>query len=143
MIEETLIIYCHCAHYEIIPSRVKSAVLDVIREANIEFEAVPDLCELSAKHDPVLKRWAKAGSIKIVACYPRAVKWLLCAGRAPLPTKGVEFLNMRVDSSEKTISSLLDDRAHLKSRKLKMQNVKLRNSTSSIFEFGARLCCRI
>ncbi|MFB0525681.1 MAG: hypothetical protein ACETVZ_09060 [Phycisphaerae bacterium] len=128
-------IYCHCTYSEVIPNRVKFAVLDAIENAGMEVEAVPDLWELSAKRDPVLKIWAKAESTKTVACYPRAVKWLFHAGQAPLPKEGVEFLNMRVDSPEKIISSLLDDQAHLKSSKFKMQNVKLRNSTSWIFEF--------
>lgn len=87
---------------------MKSAVLTAIKDANIEFEAVADLCQMSAARDPALKLWAKAESIKIVACYPRAVRWLFHAGGAPLPQSGVEFFNMRVDGAEKIISSLLD-----------------------------------
>ena len=113
MTEAAVTIYCHCAYYQIIPDTVKFAVLDAIKNAGVEFEAVPDLCELSAERDGALKQWAKAESIKIVACYPRAVKWLFYAGRAPLPQQGATFLNMRVDSTEKIISSLLDGHAHL------------------------------
>ena len=102
-------IYCHCANSAVITNRVKLGVLDAIKDAGIEFEAVPDLCKLSAERDGALKRWAKAKSIKIVACYPRAVKWLFYAGRAPLPKESVEFLNMRVDSIEKITSSLMKD----------------------------------
>jgi len=107
--EAAVTIYCHCAYYQIIPDIVKFAVLDAIKNADIEFEAVADLCELSAQRDGALKQWAKAESIKIVACYPRAVNWLFYAGGAPLlRPRRIEFLNMRVDSTEKIISSLLD-----------------------------------
>ena len=131
MTRTVVTIYCHCANSAVIPNRVKLAVLDAIKNAGIEFEAVPDLCELSAKHDPALKRWAKAESIKIVACYPRAVKWLFHAVGAPLPQEGVEFLNMRVDSTEKIISSLPDDQAHLKSP----QNAKCKIKELHKFDF--------
>jgi NAD-dependent dihydropyrimidine dehydrogenase PreA subunit len=104
-----LTIYCHCAYYQIVPDNVKSAVLTAIKDANIEFEAVADLCQMSAARDPALKLWAKAESIKIVACYPRAVRWLFHAGGAPLPPGGIEFFNMRVDSAEKIISSLVNN----------------------------------
>ncbi|MFQ6034520.1 MAG: hypothetical protein ACE5NM_01555 [Sedimentisphaerales bacterium] len=100
-------IYCHCAYSQIIPNRVKLAVLDAIKNADIDFVAVADLCEASAKRDGALKQWTKAESIKIVACYPRAVKWLFYAAGAPLlHPRRIEFLNMRVDSTEKIISSL-------------------------------------
>lgn len=106
MSEKTKIIYCRCAYYQIIPDNVKSAVLDALKNAGVEFEAVPDLCRMCADHDPTLKLWAKADAIKIIACYPRAVKWLFHFGGAPLPQEGVEFLNMRTDSIEKITSSI-------------------------------------
>jgi len=105
-----LTIYCHCAYYQNIPDSVKSDVLNAIKDACVEFEAVADLCRLSATRDPVLKLWAKAESIKIVACYPRAVRWLFHAGGAPLPRDGVKFFNMRVDSAENIILSLVGSR---------------------------------
>lgn len=125
-VPKTTIIYCHCAYYQIIPDGVKSAVLDALKNAGIEFEAVPDLCRLCANKDPALKSWAKADRIKIIACYPRAVRWLFHAAGAPLPQsrkesltgEGVEFLNMRTDSIEKITSSLLDGQSHLVKSKI-------------------------
>jgi len=117
MPRNVLTIYCHCAYYQNIADSVKSEVLKAIKQAGIEFEAVSDLCQMSANRDPALKLWAKAESIKIVACYPRAVRWLFHAGGAPLPQSGVEFFNMRVDSAEKIISSLPDGRMHGRSSK--------------------------
>jgi len=101
-----LLIYCHCAYYQVIPDSVKAAVLNAIKAAGVEFEAVPDLCRMCAKRDPRLKDWANAESLRIFACYPRAVRWLFHAGGAPLPPQGVEFVNMRTGQAEEMVSLL-------------------------------------
>jgi NAD-dependent dihydropyrimidine dehydrogenase PreA subunit len=106
MSKSPLILYCRCAYSQIIPDEVKCAILNALDSNGVAFEAVPDLCELSARHDPVLRRWAKTDAMKIVACFPRAVKWLFHAGGAPLQPGRVEFLNMSIDSVESILGSL-------------------------------------
>src|SRR6266568_8507793 len=102
------ILYCHCAYAQVVPKEVKEAVLKNLCESGVAFEAVADLCEMSARQDPALKRLAEGGAIKIAACYPRAVKWLFAAARAPLPQDGTEVLNMRVQSAEEVGRALLN-----------------------------------
>ena len=81
-------------------------MLKKLCESNLPFEAVPDLCEWSARRDPSLKRLAAAGPVKIAACFPRAVKWLFAAANAPLPLGATEVLNMRNQSADEVLSSL-------------------------------------
>jgi hypothetical protein len=100
------ILYCHCQYAQVVPKEVKEAVLRRLCESGIAFEAVADLCEMSARKDPALQRLAATGSIKIAACYPRAVKWLFAAANAPLPSAGTEVLNMRTDNAEAISASL-------------------------------------
>ncbi|MBN2183140.1 MAG: hypothetical protein JW715_14605 [Sedimentisphaerales bacterium] len=100
-------VYCNCGYYDFIPHQTKNAVLESMARAGLEFEAVNDLCSLAAGCDPVLKQWVQAESIRIVACFPRAIKWLFYAGKAPLPHEGVTFFNMRTDSPEDIIAGLL------------------------------------
>jgi len=107
MAKSSSILYCHCAYSQIISADVKRQVLKAITGAGLKFETVPDLCEMAARHDPALKRWAGSEAIKIIACFPRAVKWLFHAGGAPLPQENVEILNMRADSVQEIVSSLL------------------------------------
>jgi len=109
MPKNTLTIYCHCAYYQLVAEQIKSGVLNAIKDTSPDFEAVADLCKMCADRDTALKLWAKTKSLKIVACYPRAVRWLFHAAGAPLPKKGVEFFNMRVDNTEKIISSLANN----------------------------------
>ena len=89
------ILYCNCAYAQIIDPAVKSAVLRALCDSGRSFEAVGDLCEMSARKDPALKRLAAGGQVKIAACYPRAVKWLFASAGAPLEVAQTEVLNMR------------------------------------------------
>ena len=100
------ILYCNCTHAQVVPREVKAAVLQKLCESDVAFEAVADLCEMSARRDPGLKQLASGPEVKIAACYPRAVKWLFAAAGAPLPKGATEVLNMRVQSAEEVTSRL-------------------------------------
>ena len=103
------ILYCHCAYANVVPQDVKNQVLTKLSESGVAFDAVPDLCEMSARRDPRLKELAEEGAVKIAACYPRAVTWLFAAADAPLPTEGVEILNMRVETAENVAGAILKE----------------------------------
>lgn len=100
------ILYCHCAYARVVPQETKAAVLEGLAESGVAFDAVPDLCELAARRDPALERLAK-GEADIVACYPRAVRWLFHAAEAPLPEEGVQIHNMRTESPDQLLDELL------------------------------------
>jgi NAD-dependent dihydropyrimidine dehydrogenase PreA subunit len=105
------ILFCNCSHAKIIPPTVKGQVLDALSRSGRQVEVVPDLCELSARQDPRMKRFAEAGGLKVIACFPRAVKWLFHAAGAPLTNGDVEVLNMRAERAEDIVSRLLADDA--------------------------------
>ena len=104
------ILYCHCAFARVVPADVKSGVLASLAASTIEFEAVPDLCEMSARRDPRLVELASAGSIRIAACFPRAVNGLFEAAGCRLP-ESAQILNMRIDPAEKVAGELLAEPA--------------------------------
>ena len=101
------ILYCHCNYAQVVPKEVKEAVLKKLCESGVAFDAVADLCEMSARRDPSLKRLAEGGAVKIAACYPRAVKWLFHAAHADLPGDAAEVLNMRVQTADDVCAALL------------------------------------
>ncbi|MHC4759309.1 MAG: ferredoxin family protein [Planctomycetota bacterium] len=109
MAKESIILFCNCSYFDIIPEDVKSKILEALKESGIQFEAVTDLCEMSAKNDPALKHYAKADSIKVVACYPRVIRWLFHAGQAPLNQESLRVLNMRTVDPENILSELLTE----------------------------------
>src|SRR3954468_7647966 len=101
------ILYCHCNYAQVVPKEVKEAVLKRLCESGVAFEAVADLCEMSARQDAGLKRLTEGGTLKIAACYPRAIKWLFASAKAPLDVATTEVLNMRVQTAEEVCQSLL------------------------------------
>ncbi len=98
------VLYCHCAFAQVVPADVKSRVLEGLAASPCSFEAVPDLCEMSARRDPALSRIAREGAT-IVACYPRAVRWLFAAAAAPLP-EHARILNMREHTAGEIAAAL-------------------------------------
>ena len=101
------ILYCHCAFAKVVPSDVKTAVLDQLSHSGADFDAVPDLCEMAANRDPRLRELAGEGPLSIAACYPRAVKWLFASAGAPLPEENVRIWNMRVEPADAVVQGLI------------------------------------
>jgi hypothetical protein len=100
------ILFCNCTYANVVPPDVKAAVLKKLCEAGVAFDAVADLCELSARKDPTLGSIAQGGPVKIAACFPRAVKWLFASAGAPLQFNSAEVLNMRSLSAQEITESL-------------------------------------
>ena len=108
MSEPARILYCHCAYAQVVPKEVKEEVLRALAASGVAFDAVADLCELSAKNDPSLARLVGEGPVKIAACYPRAVKWLLSSAGIKR-SENVEVLNMRIEPAEKVVFAILGE----------------------------------
>jgi hypothetical protein len=106
MTEMKRIVYCHCAYAQVVAPEIKQEVLRHLTSSGASFDAVADLCEMAARRDPWLQQVACGGAAQIVACYPRAVRWLFASAGAPLPEQGVDILNMRTESAE-TIAGAL------------------------------------
>ena len=100
------ILYCHCAYAQVVPAETKAAVLDALTASGVSFDAVPDLCEMSARRDPALTQIASAPGVTIVACYPRAVRWLFSAAGTPLPDERIRMLNMREATAPDILAAL-------------------------------------
>jgi Pyruvate/2-oxoacid:ferredoxin oxidoreductase delta subunit len=104
------ILYCHCAHARVLPPDVKAEVLERLAGSGVEFEAVPDLCEMAARGDERLRELAADPSLKIAACYPRAVKWLFAAAGAELANPETRVFNMRTQSADEVAAGLVGER---------------------------------
>jgi len=111
MPKPTRILYCDCRYVDVVPADVRDGVLGRLCASGVAFTAVSDLCELAARRDPLLAELAASGPLAIVACYPRAVRWLFDAAGAPLPGEGVELLNMREQDACAIFAALLGDQA--------------------------------
>jgi hypothetical protein len=109
------LLYCHCAYAKVVPAAVKQEVLQRLSASGRSFDAVADLCEMSAKRDPSLVALTRQPGLKIAACYPRAVKWLCSAAEAPLAADAT-VLNMRTQSADEVLACLLTDQEPVAAR---------------------------
>ena len=100
------ILYCHCQYAQVLPKEAKEAVLHGLCETGRPFDAVSDLCELSARRDPLLHELAEGGPVQIIACYPRAVKWLFSAAGAVLDPQKTQVCNLRVETAQDVLQVL-------------------------------------
>ncbi len=101
-----LILVCDCVHRNVIPAVVKQQVLDSLKAAGRQVTVMADLCGMAASKDPILTDLATAHNPVILACHPRAVKWLLhAAGFDPLPTS-LRLLNLRAQPVETILTQL-------------------------------------
>ncbi len=100
-----MILYCHCAFAKVVPPEAKQAVLAQLAASGAEFEAVPDLCEMSARRDPRLGELAASGELRIAACYPRAVRGLFEAAGHRL-ADSAQIFNMRATAPEQLAAEL-------------------------------------
>lgn len=99
------ILYCHCAFAQVVPPETKTAVFEHLCASGASFDAVPDLCEMSARRDPALEQIAATEEVAVVACYPRAVRWLFTGAGLTLP-ENVRVINMREQSAAEIAASL-------------------------------------
>ena len=99
------ILYCNCTHGGAVPLDVREAVMEGLAASGVPFEPVADLCELAARRDPSLERLARADALHVIACYPRAVRWLFAYAGAPL-ADGAVIHNMREQSADEILTHL-------------------------------------
>lgn len=104
------ILYCRCAFAQTVPQQTKDEVLERLCASGESFETVADLCEMSARKDPRLHSLLEGDEpVQVVACFPRAVKWLFHAAGADFPENRVEVLNMREASSAEICQKLFPE----------------------------------
>ena len=110
MADKPRILFCHCNYAQVVAPEVKAGVLQELCASGQAFEAVADLCEMSARKDPALNRLAEGDApVKVAACYPRAVKWLFRSCKATLDREHTEVVNMRELSADDATKSLLNE----------------------------------
>jgi len=100
------VIFCHCAYSQIISDSIKQQVRDGLRQSGCSYLEVADLCELAARRDSLFKQLGQSQNLKIIACYPRTIKWLFAAAGSTMPDD-TEIFNMRTDSPENILSKLM------------------------------------
>jgi NAD-dependent dihydropyrimidine dehydrogenase PreA subunit len=127
------VVYCECAYYDIIPRASREQILAGLRQNGVAPEVASDLCGLAANRDPRLKTWADGGSLAVVACFPRAIRWLFHAAGVPLNGQ-VRLFNMRTQSPAEIIRELMKDNGSLMIEEKSAPSAGAANHQSSIID---------
>ncbi len=61
---------------------------------------------MAANRDPLLQEFAGAERLTVIACHPRAVRWLLARSGAPFDLERVQFLDMRTATAEAILAEV-------------------------------------
>ena len=111
MSNKSHIVFCNCAYYDLFPKETKAEVLKELKNADVSFEQVTDICQLAASHNQEINRWAKMDKLTVIACFRRTIKWLFYRAGANLSNDVVVF-NMRTQTPQQIISSILKDNSN-------------------------------
>lgn len=85
---------CTCAQAHVLPAATLAVAADTLRRQGLVVREVPDLCRLAAVGAASLRDVAAAAQPVILACQPRAVRWLFHRAGAPLPEHAA-IINLR------------------------------------------------
>lgn len=94
----SVLLICACQRARVYPEASLDALTQRLNQAGVDFQVVPDLCKLVGRRDSRLADWSQ-NDLAVVACHPRAVKWLFDAAGAPLPPDS-DLYNLRGQPAE-------------------------------------------
>jgi NAD-dependent dihydropyrimidine dehydrogenase PreA subunit len=104
------VLLCRCAHAATIPADRQAAVLDGLAACGRPVTVVDDLCGLAAHPSPMLQTLvASAERLTVIACHPRAVRWLLERASANPASAQTDYLDMRSASPEAILAAVASE----------------------------------
>jgi NAD-dependent dihydropyrimidine dehydrogenase PreA subunit len=106
MAETAPILFCKCIHRDLFPPGVRERVFSGLVATGRPVTVVDDLCELAANQDASLRTLFAGPTPTVVACYPRAVRWLLHLGGVEIASAPLRVLNMRAETADAILAAL-------------------------------------
>jgi Pyruvate/2-oxoacid:ferredoxin oxidoreductase delta subunit len=98
------ILFCHCSYADIIPDETRNSVVAELKNRRGVF-ATADLCGLAVQNNAILHEMATNPNLCVIACYPRAVRWLFHRAGIELSST-ITIFNMRIQAPEVILASL-------------------------------------
>jgi Pyruvate/2-oxoacid:ferredoxin oxidoreductase delta subunit len=108
------VLLCNCVEAGIGDAGCRNAVREGLRTRGIPFAELPDLCRLAATRPGLLREMADEGILTIIACHPRAVRWMLesgSRGRAPSsagPHPNLHLLDLRAMTADAILEAVCE-----------------------------------
>ena len=107
MLMDNYLVFCRCSDCGVGSGPVRQDVLKGLRDRGMTFTEVDDLCCLAADRDPALMALAAgSGTLTVVACHPRAVRWLLTAAGLTIDEPRLQVLDLCVLSASTILEKI-------------------------------------
>ncbi len=111
MSTEEKIIFCTCANcdaanHDGMDAQKNEKLFSTLIQHKNNVIRIDDLCGMAAKRKNELIKLLDTQSVSIVACYPRAVKWLLEFAGIDTKAKSIEYYNLLDGGATEYINSL-------------------------------------
>ncbi len=103
-IEKVLV--CRCANADFLSDADRQRVEDALEGRGIAVAIVDDLCERASAGDPSLAAFADKGGLTVLACHPRAVRWLMSWAHSVPEGKSLDVVNLRDGIPDGFVGSL-------------------------------------
>lgn len=100
------ILYCNCSYSNVIPAATREKVWSALAASDADVLSVPDLCGAAARDSQVPADCAGSDNLVIIACYPRAVRWLFHFAGFPLREGAYHVCNMREQTADEICAQL-------------------------------------
>jgi len=104
-IDKPLVVFCLCGFTQLVPQAKTRRITRAVARCGGDHEIVRDLCGLAASKDASLALWAARKNLTIVACFPRAVRWLFHAAGVTL-SENVRIINARTAGAGEVAAAL-------------------------------------
>jgi len=99
------ILLCRCTRSHKVADAAYNRIADGLTTAGIPFLSASDLCGAAAAANGPMLHWARLPGLRVVACYPRAVRWLFHRAGAAL-TNDVQLHNAAAGDPEAILAAL-------------------------------------
>jgi len=106
MIAPLRILLCRCALADKVNPEVRDRVLDVLARSESLVTVVDDFCGLAAVSDPLLTEIASAPRAAVIACHPRAIRWLFASAGVEPDENRVTLCDMRSGTADEILAEL-------------------------------------
>ncbi len=100
------VVFCSCGYGTVIPEGKKAAVLGWLKARAPGLLLAEDLCRACAGRNEGMLRLLAAAEIAVVACHPRAVRWLLEAAGLGSDGRKIHFFDLRRNSEQEIMAGL-------------------------------------
>lgn len=101
------ILFCRCVHRELTPRARVDALLTRLQQAGLPVVVVDDLCGTCTATPPAQLPIPADGALTVLACYPRAVRWLLHRAGLAVTPASLSVLNLRTQDDNAVLAALL------------------------------------